>query len=36
MALAAQAGAAGHGADPMPAREMAEPSTPVIGQAFLS
>jgi thiazole synthase len=36
MALAAQAGAAGCAADPMPPREMAEPSTPVIGQAFLS
>ncbi|MDJ0860028.1 MAG: thiazole synthase [Dinoroseobacter sp.] len=36
MALAAEAGAAGHAADPMPPREMAEPSTPVIGQAFLS
>ncbi len=36
MTLAAEAGAAGHAADPMPPREMAEPSTPVIGQAFLS
>ncbi|WP_425092565.1 thiazole synthase [Tropicimonas sp. S265A] len=36
MALAAQAGAAGYASDPMPPREMAEPSTPVIGQAFLS
>lgn len=35
MALAAKGGAAGYAADPMPPREMAEPSTPVIGQAFL-
>ncbi|MEM9394805.1 MAG: thiazole synthase [Pseudomonadota bacterium] len=36
MALAATAGAEGKAADPMPPRDMAEPSTPVIGQAFLS
>ncbi|WP_435167253.1 thiazole synthase [Falsirhodobacter sp. 1013] len=35
MALAIQAGAAAHAADPMEARDMAVPSTPLIGRAFL-
>ena len=35
MALAVEAGRAAHLADPMPARDMAAPSTPVIGKAFL-
>ncbi|PKP84004.1 MAG: thiazole synthase [Alphaproteobacteria bacterium HGW-Alphaproteobacteria-2] len=33
--LAVQAGAAAHGAGPMPPREMAAPSTPLIGKAWL-
>lgn len=33
--LAAQAGALAHGADPMAPREMAAPSTPLIGKAWL-
>lgn len=36
MAQAARAGQAAHGAEPIPARDMAEASTPVIGKAFLS
>ncbi len=36
MALAVQAGQLAHKADPIEARDMAEPSTPVIGKAFLS
>ena len=36
MALAVQAGRMGRDADPIPAREMATPSTPVIGKAFLT
>ncbi|WP_299362002.1 thiazole synthase [uncultured Paracoccus sp.] len=36
MAQAAEAGKAAHRADPMEPREMATPSTPVIGKAFLS
>lgn len=35
-AMAAQAGQAGHGADPMAPRDMAAPSTPVIGKAWLA
>jgi len=35
-ALAAQAGAIAHQADPMEPRDMAVPSTPVIGRAWLS
>lgn len=35
-ALAAQAGQLAYHADPMEARDMAAPSTPVIGKAFLS
>jgi len=35
MALAVEAGAAAHAADPMEARDMAAPSTPLIGRAFL-
>lgn len=35
MALAIEAGAAAHAADPMEARDMASPSTPLIGRAFL-
>lgn len=35
-ALAVQAGRLTHGADPMEARDMASPSTPVIGKAFLA
>jgi thiazole synthase len=34
-ALAVEAGALAHGADPMEPRDMAAPSTPVIGKAFL-
>lgn len=34
-AMAAQAGQAGHAADPMTPRDMAAPSTPVIGKAWL-
>ena len=34
-ALAAQAGALAHGAGPMEPRDMATPSTPVIGKAWL-
>ena len=34
-AMAAQAGALAHGADPMAPRAMAAPSTPVIGKAWL-
>ena len=34
-ALAAQAGQMAHGADPMAPRDMAAPSTPVIGKAWL-
>lgn len=34
--LAAQAGMLAHGADPMPVRDMAAPSTPLIGKAFLA
>lgn len=33
--LAVQAGAAAHGAGPMPPREMAAPSTPLLGKAWL-
>ncbi|WP_170419781.1 thiazole synthase [Ruegeria arenilitoris] len=36
MALAVQAGQLAHQADPIEPRDMAEPSTPVIGKAFLS
>ena len=36
MARAVEAGALAHAADPMEPRDMAEPSTPVIGKAFLS
>lgn len=36
MALAVQAGRSAHRADPMEPRDMAQPSTPVIGKAFLS
>ncbi|RJL18090.1 thiazole synthase [Paracoccus siganidrum] len=36
MALAVEAGRAAHEADPMEPRDMAAPSTPVIGKAFLS
>ncbi|MGR3513468.1 MAG: thiazole synthase [Paracoccaceae bacterium] len=36
MMQAVEAGALGHKADPMEARDMAEPSTPVLGKAFLS
>ena len=36
MALAVQAGRAAHLADPMEPRDMAAPSTPVIGKAFLA
>ncbi len=36
MALAVQAGRVAHTADPMEPRDMAAPSTPVIGKAFLS
>lgn len=36
MAAAVSAGALAHGADPIEARDMARPSTPVIGKAFLS
>ena len=36
MALAIEAGRAAFLADPMPARDMAAPSTPVIGRAFLA
>ena len=36
MALAMQAGRAAFRADPMEPRDMAQPSTPVIGKAFLS
>ncbi|MFD3189953.1 thiazole synthase [Sedimentitalea sp. HM32M-2] len=35
MALAVQAGQLGHGADPMPRRDMAVPSTPILGRAEL-
>ncbi|MDB6453614.1 thiazole synthase [Falsirhodobacter sp. 20TX0035] len=35
MALAIEAGALAHAADPMEARDMAVPSTPLIGRAFL-
>lgn len=35
-ALAVRAGRLAHGADPMEARDMASPSTPVIGKAFLA
>ncbi len=35
MALAVEAGRAAHLADPMGPRDMAEPSTPLIGKAFL-
>ena len=34
-AMAAQAGALAHGADPMAPRDMAAPSTPVLGKAWL-
>lgn len=34
-AMAAQAGASAHGADPMAPRDMAAPSTPVLGKAWL-
>ncbi|MFD1914425.1 thiazole synthase [Halodurantibacterium flavum] len=34
-AMAAEAGRLAHAADPMPARDMAQPSTPVIGKAWL-
>lgn len=34
-ALATRAGALAHGADPMPPRDMAAPSTPVLGKAWL-
>ncbi len=36
MVLAAQAGQAAYQADPMEPRDMAAPSTPVIGKAFLT
>lgn len=36
MALAVQAGRSAYRADPMEPRDMAQPSTPVIGKAFLS
>ncbi len=36
MMLAIEAGQQAHQADPIEARDMAEPSTPVIGKAFLS
>ncbi|MCG7520457.1 thiazole synthase [Ruegeria sp. Ofav3-42] len=36
MMLAIEAGQLAHQADPIEARDMAEPSTPVIGKAFLS
>ncbi|WP_425081250.1 thiazole synthase [Ruegeria arenilitoris] len=36
MILAIEAGQLAHQADPIEARDMAEPSTPVIGKAFLS
>lgn len=36
MAQAAEAGRLAHGADPIEPRDMATPSTPVIGKAFLS
>ncbi len=36
MAMAIEAGQLAHQADPIEARDMAEPSTPVIGKAFLS
>ncbi len=36
MMLAIEAGQLAHEADPIEARDMAEPSTPVIGMAFLS
>ncbi|WP_171123864.1 MULTISPECIES: thiazole synthase [unclassified Ruegeria] len=36
MMLAIEAGQLAHEADPIEARDMAEPSTPVIGKAFLS
>jgi len=36
MMLAIKAGQLAHAADPIEARDMAEPSTPVIGKAFLS
>ncbi|MGA0541842.1 thiazole synthase [Neotabrizicola sp. VNH66] len=36
MALAAEAGAAAFRADPMAPRDMAHPSTPVLGKAFLA
>ncbi|MEX0328187.1 MAG: thiazole synthase [Ruegeria sp.] len=36
MALAIEAGQRAHQADPIEQRDMAEPSTPVIGKAFLS
>lgn len=36
MALAVEAGRAAHEADPMEPRDMAAPSTPVIGKAFLA
>lgn len=36
MAMAIQAGQVAHQADPIEPRDMAEPSTPVIGKAFLS
>lgn len=35
-AMAAEAGQAGHGSDPMTPRDMAAPSTPVIGKAWLA
>lgn len=34
-AMAVEAGATAHRADPMEARDMAQPSTPVLGKAFL-
>jgi len=34
-ALAVEAGKGAHGADPMDARDMAVPSTPILGKAFL-
>lgn len=36
VAMAAEAGRLAHGADPIEPRDMATPSTPVIGKAFLS
>ena len=36
MMLAIEAGQLAYQADPIEARDMAEPSTPVIGKAFLS